>query len=68
METRKQMYARRRKERLRFGKVRTKCKSCGCYTKGKHKRWCRSEEASLIRGEILSKEKQKQEARHSSQA
>jgi hypothetical protein len=55
MVTRGEIYKQNRKHRRELGIVQTKCKFCGCYTKGKHKVWCRSDEARLIRGEILSK-------------
>jgi len=44
MVTRKEAYARNRRDRRILGTTRTKCKYCGCYLKGRHKIWCRSED------------------------
>lgn len=42
-------YRAKRKERELLGITRTKCKDCGCYIKGRHRVWCKSEEAEYIR-------------------
>jgi hypothetical protein len=37
-----------------------KCNYCGCWKKGRHKIWCRSEEAKEIRKELgIENEKRK---------
>jgi len=54
MVTRGEWYKRNRKERIFLDKkgiktLRKKCKDCGCYIRGRHKHWCRSDEAKKIK-------------------
>lgn len=31
------------------------CEFCGCYTKGRHKIWCESEEAKKIKAQLVDR-------------
>jgi len=42
---RKERYKQNRKFKEKLGITQTRCKDCGCYTKGRHKVWCKSKEA-----------------------
>ena len=58
MVTRGEGYKRNREDRIILAKrgivpLRKKCKICGCYTKGRHKIWCGSEEATKIKAEMV---------------
>ncbi len=60
MVTRGESYKRNRKERILLAKkwivpLRKKCKFCGCYTKGRHKIWCESEEAKEIKAQLVDR-------------
>lgn len=56
---RRERYRENRKQREILGGIRTKCDDCGCYIKGRHKVWCKSEEAERIRSSSILKKRRR---------
>ena len=46
---RREWYKENSRRRKELGIVRKKCKYCGCYIKGRHKIWCKSEAKQIKR-------------------